>query len=139
MIWLWNEQFRKLFPFFFTVLLINTTECIWDTWRTSIGEDLKILANKQGSIPLAKLIYKWVSLNAELYSPVKKLEWLNRVESLIMSPLTLKRLWESITVTQSIESVWNWWQPCNLFSVLTDSLSRALGKLLFMLSTNISH
>ena len=124
---------------FFTVLLINTTECIWDTWRTSIGEDLKILANKQGSIPLAKLIYKWVSLNAELYSPVKKLEWLNRVESLIMSPLTLKRLWESITVTQSIESVRNWWQSCNLFSVLTDSLSRALGKLLFMLSTNISH
>ena len=124
---------------FFIVLLINTTECIWDTWRTSIGEDLKILANKQGSIPLAKLIYKWVSLNAELYSPVKKLEWLNRVESLIMSPLTLKRLWESIKVTQSIESVRNWWQSCNLFSVLTDSLSRALGKLLFMLSTNISH
>ena len=124
---------------FFTVLLINTTECIWDTWRTSIGEDLKILANKQGSIPLAKLIYKWVSLNAELYSPVKKLEWLTRVESLIMSPLTLQRLWKSITVTQSIESVRNWWQSCNLFSVLTNSLSRALGKLLFMLSTNISH
>ena len=61
------------FSLFFTVLLINTTECIWDTWRTSIGEDLKILANKQGSIPLAKLIYKWVSLNAELYSPAEKI------------------------------------------------------------------
>lgn len=124
------SSLQNYFSFFFTVLLINTTECIWDTWRTSIGEDLKILANKQGSIPLAKLICKWVSSNAELYSPVKKLEWLNRVEPLIGSLLKLwkgckNQLWP-LTVLRVVVIDDNF----TTFSVLMDSFKGALNQYL---------